>query len=78
MSIFRVIHPDGDQVVDADLLALGLADINERLEALAALLADMPSYKRGSFWHLNRVAERQELLRKPEALRDQARGERQN
>lgn len=57
-------------------IALDLARIAARLDMLAAELASMPFYRRGSEYHMAFVGERQQLLRKREALREQARWER--
>jgi hypothetical protein len=59
-------------MTDAELTQ-ALAENAEMLANVTRDLDAMPSFKRGSKWHLDRAAARQDLLARRERLRDQRR-----
>jgi hypothetical protein len=48
-----------------------LGRVQDRLDAVDLDLIGMPTWKRGSRWHLDRTAERQRLLQQRESIRNQ-------
>lgn len=54
---------------NTDEAAGRLTAINDRLETLADELARVPAWQVGSPWHMERVNERQALLRERDELR---------
>jgi hypothetical protein len=50
-------------------LGQSIASITDRLDGLQADLDRMPSFKRNSDWHLDRVAEKRRLLTQRDRLR---------
>lgn len=57
-----------------DSVGESLAKVQALLDAVNADLAVMPSWKRGTRWHLDRVAEKQRLLAQRESLRSELQG----